>query len=174
MRQLLDDFGGFAELFAADALPTKFGPKVQKLFGLLRPIFEEVLRDKISSRPLVSNSKDLLDFLRYRIGQEDVEVLLALFLSSNNRLLSDMILSRGTVNEMAVFPREVLKHAIRADATALILVHNHPSGNPLPSESDIHVTLDIRAICEVAGISLHDHLIVTESAMFSFRQEGIL
>jgi DNA repair protein RadC len=97
-----------------------------------------------------------------------------LFLDSKNRLIADEAQARGTVNHTPVYPREVAKRCLELQATAIILVHNHPSGDPTPSRADIEMTAEIKAACAVLGVVVHDHLIVGNGRHLSFRREGLL
>ena len=97
-----------------------------------------------------------------------------LFLDTKNRLIADEAQARGTVNHTPVYPREVVKRALELGATALILVHNHPSGDPTPSRADIEMTAEVKAAAGVLGIVLHDHLIIGNGRQLSFRREGLL
>ena len=107
------------------------------------------------------------------MARERVEQFRVLFLDNKNRLLADEAQSRGTVNHTPVYPREVVKRALELHATALILVHNHPSGDPAPSAEDIAMTRD-QAAAEALGVALHDHVIVGNGRVLSFRAEGLL
>jgi DNA repair protein RadC len=97
-----------------------------------------------------------------------------LFLDSKNRLIADEAQARGTVNHTPVYPREVVKRALELHATALILVHNHPSGDPTPSRADIEMTAETRRAAEALGIVLHDHVVIGRGQYLSFRREGLL
>ena len=97
-----------------------------------------------------------------------------LFLDARNRLLADEAQGQGTVNHTPLYPREVVKRALELRATALVLAHNHPSGDPTPSREDIATTRDIKTAAEALGIALHDHVIVARARWLSFRQEGLL
>jgi DNA repair protein RadC len=103
-----------------------------------------------------------------------VEQFRVLFLDPRNRLLADEAQGKGTVNHTPVYPREVVKRALEVGATALILVHNHPSGDPTPSRADVEMTAEVKAAAAVFGIVLHDHLIVGNGRQTSLRREGLL
>jgi len=108
------------------------------------------------------------------LARERVEQFRVLFLDSKNRLIADEAQARGTVNHTPVYPREVVRRALEVQATALILVHNHPSGDPSPSRADIEMTQEIKAAAGTLGIVVHDHLIVGNGRHLSFRREGLL
>ena len=115
-----------------------------------------------------------MDYLGAMLGRERIEQFRILFLDNRNRLLADEAQSRGTVNHTPVYPREVVKRALELHATAMILVHNHPSGDPAPSRDDIEMTTAIAQAANVLGVLLHDHVIVGNGRWFSFRQEKLL
>jgi DNA repair protein RadC len=108
------------------------------------------------------------------MAREKVEQFRVLFLDPKNRLIADEVQGRGTVNHTPVYAREVVKRALELHATALILVHNHPSGDPTPSRGDIEMTGEIREAATLFGIVLHDHIVVGNGRSFSFRREGML
>jgi len=103
-----------------------------------------------------------------------VEQFRVLFLDPRNRLLADEAQARGTVNHTPVYPREVVKRALELHATALILVHNHPSGDPKPSRDDIEMTREVRDAARILSVVLHDHVIIGNGSLLSFRREGLL
>jgi len=115
-----------------------------------------------------------MDYLNARLARERVEQFRVLFLDTKNRLIADEAQARGTVNHTPVYPREVVKRALELHATALILVHNHPSGDSTPSRADIEMTAEVKAAAAALGIVLHDHLIIGRDRPLSFRREGLL
>jgi DNA repair protein RadC len=125
-------------------------------------------------RPVLNNWQALMDYLNASLAREKVEQFRILFLDTRNHLLGDEAQSRGTVNHTPVYPREVAKRALELHASALIVVHNHPSGDPTPSREDIAMTNEISAVLQALGIVLHDHVIVGNGRHTSFRQEGLL
>ena len=131
-------------------------------------------RAEVKDLPLLSSWDRLLDYLTAVLARERIEQFRVLFLDARNRLIADEAQARGTVNHTPVYPREVVKRALELQATALILVHNHPSGDPTPSRADIDMTQEVRAAAAVMGIALHDHLIIGNGRHVSFRREGLL
>jgi DNA repair protein RadC len=115
-----------------------------------------------------------MEYLNAVLARERVEQFRVLFLDARNRLLADEAQARGTVDHTPVYPREVVKRALELHATALILVHNHPSGDPSPSRPDIEMTREVREAARVLGVVLHDHVIVGNGKWLSFRSEGLL
>jgi DNA repair protein RadC len=106
------------------------------------------------------------------LSREPREQFRALFLDSKNRVLHEEILSIGTVNHVSVYPREVISYALSVHASAIVLVHNHPTGDPKPSEVDVALTLQLQEMCEDLNIKLHDHIIVGDGRVFSFLKHG--
>jgi len=131
-------------------------------------------RAEVIDRPLLTNWDALMGYLNAVLARERIEQFRVLFLDNRNRLLADEAQARGTVNHTPVYPREVVKRALDLHATAIIVVHNHPSGDPTPSRADIDMTKEIKAAAEALGIVLHDHVIVGNGQWLSFRREGLL
>ncbi len=125
-------------------------------------------------RPVVNNWDRLMEYLGAVLSREKTEQFRVLFLDNRNRLIADEAQARGTVNHTPVYPREVVKRALELHATALILVHNHPSGDPTPSQEDVAMTDEVREAASVLSIALHDHVIVGNGRWTSFRKEGLL
>jgi DNA repair protein RadC len=113
-------------------------------------------------------------YLNAALARERIEHFRVLFLDNRNRLLADEAQARGTVNHTPVYPREVVKRALEVHATAIILVHNNPSGDPTPSREDIEMTQEIKQAANALGVVVHDHVIVGNGSWLSFRQEGLL
>jgi DNA repair protein RadC len=122
----------------------------------------------------LSNWQALSDYLQARLAHENVEEFRLLHLDTRNMLVLDEALSRGTIDQTAVHVREVIKRALEVGSAALILVHNHPSGDPSPSRADIDITQTIIAAAKPLGISVHDHIIVGASGQVSLRSKGLL
>ena len=133
-----------------------------------------LLRAEVIDRPVLTNWLAVDGIPDRRIVRERIEQFRVLFLDNRNRLLADEAQQRGTVNHTPVYPREVAKRALELHATALILVHNHPSGDPTPSEDDIGMTQRVKAAAAALSIVLHDHIIVGNGRWLSFRKEGLL
>ncbi len=131
-------------------------------------------RAEVMGRPVLSNWDRLTEYLGAALARERIEQFRVLFLDAKNRLIADEAQGRGTVNHTPVYPREVVKRALELQATALILVHNHPSGDPAPSRADIEMTQEVKAAAQALGIVLHDHLIIGNGRQLSFRREGML
>jgi DNA repair protein RadC len=132
------------------------------------------MRSEILNQPVLANWDRLMTYLNAELSRERVEQFRVLFLDSRNRLLADEAQQRGTVYHTPVYPREVAKRALELHAAALILVHNHPSGDPTPSRDDIAMTQEIKAAAAALSIVLHDHVIVGNGRCLSLRTEGLL
>ncbi|MFL1461969.1 DNA repair protein RadC [Roseococcus sp. DSY-14] len=124
--------------------------------------------------PVLSNWDVLMGYLTAALARESTEQFRVLFLDPRNRLIADEVLHRGTVNHAPVYPREVLKRALELHSTALILVHNHPSGDPTPSGADVEMTRRIVAAAEPLEVSVHDHVVIAAGAWASLRQLGLM
>lgn len=177
-RHLLAHFGSFANSIAA---PPHELLQIEGLgeagIAALKVVHGAALRlerAEIRSQPVLNNWDRLVAYLSAAIARERVEQFRILFLDSKNRLIADESQARGTVNHTPVYPREVVKRALELQSTALILVHNHPSGDPTPSRADIEMTQEIRAAAATLGIVIHDHLIVGNGRHLSFRREGLI
>ncbi len=133
-----------------------------------------LMRSEVQARPVLSNWDALMGYLNAQVARERVEQFRILFLDGKNRLLADEAQARGTVNHTPVYPREVAKRALELHATALILVHNHPSGDPTPSRADIEMTGEIKRAVTTLGVVLHDHVVVGNGTWLSFKAEGLL
>ncbi len=177
-RALLARFGSFANVIAAPL------PELRSVEGIgeagaaaLRTVQAAALRlmrSELQGRPVLSNWDALMGYLNAQLARERVEQFRILFLDGKNRLLADEPQARGTVNHTPVYPREVAKRALELHASALILVHNHPSGDPAPSRPDIEMTREIGRAVATLGVVLHDHVIVGNGTWVSFRNEGLL
>jgi DNA repair protein RadC len=120
----------------------------------------------------ITSTKELLQFV-HRLQDADIEKMIILYLDAQNQLICIQVIN-GTVNQAVVYPREVFKHALLSGASAVILVHNHPSGHPKPSDADIRLTKSIQESAKLFEILVHDHLIVAGERFFSFREEGLM
>jgi DNA repair protein RadC len=177
-KALINRFGSFAGVLAAPQqtlLETRgLGPHSVAAIKLVQAAAIRMSRAEVMERPVLGNWDRLIDYLHAVMAREKIEQFRVLFLDPKNRLIADEAQARGTVNHTPVYPREVVKRALELHATALILVHNHPSGDPTPSRADIEMTREIAQAAAVLSITLHDHLIVGNGRFLSFRQEGLL
>ncbi len=131
-------------------------------------------RSEVSNQPILNNWQRLLDYCRAALGHETREQFRLLFLDRRNRLISEEVHQRGTIDHTPVYPREIVGRALELGAGALVLVHNHPSGDTQPSQEDITMTRAIVEACRPLGITIHDHLIVGREDVTSFKSLGLL
>ncbi len=177
-RALLTRFGSFAGTVSAPPTDLRsvdgLGDAGVAALKTIQAAALRLVRAEVVGRPMLENWDGLLDYLMAVLSRERVEHFRVLFLDSRNALLADEAQARGTVNHTPVYPREVVKRALELHASSLILVHNHPSGNPAPSQDDIEMTRQIKQATAALSITLQDHLIIGNGRWFSFRREGLL
>jgi len=174
---LLQQFPSIGHVLAAEAEQLRaFGLTGGDIaaFRLVREIACRMAKAEVRSRPVLSNWQALIAYLQTAMAYEQVEQFRILFLDCKNNLIADEVQQRGTVNHTPVYPREVIKRALILNASALIVVHNHPSGDPKPSRDDIEMTREIKAAAETLGIAIHDHLVIGRKGHASFRSLGLL
>lgn len=177
-RALIDHFGDFGRVISAPTAQLRgvsgVGEAVICELKIVEGAAQRLARAKVMQRAVISSWDAVLDYCHTVMAHREIEQFRILFLDRKNVLIADEEQARGTVDHVPVYPREVVKRALELNASALILVHNHPSGDPTPSEADISVTQQIEAAAKVLGLSLHDHLIIGKSSELSFRAEGLL
>jgi DNA repair protein RadC len=144
------------------------------LFKAVRAMASRITREELSERAVLDNWEKLIAYLRASMAHRMVEQFRVLFFDRMNVLIADEVQHQGTIDHTPVYPREVLKRALALDASALVMVHNHPSNHPKPSKADIAMTKEVKEIVEKVGMVLHDHLIISKSGHSSFRQMGLL
>ena len=190
---LLERFGGFGALLAAEA--SRYGehpllapagyagapggandPCVQLalLIKAVAQVMQRSLREQIQDRPVIGSWTALLDYLQAVMQHETAEHFRLLFLDRKNILIRDEVQSRGTVDHTPLYPREVVKRALELGASALIMVHNHPSGDPTPSQADIDMTRQVLAALAQVNITVHDHIIVGKNRHASFKTQKLI
>src|SRR6266478_206610 len=175
--ELLDRFGSLAEVMSADPqVLAAAGLSLPAIAGVkfVREVALRFLRTELHQRPLVGSWDKLLDYCNAQIAYSNVEEFHILFLDRKNALIKDERQQRGTIDHTPVYTREVIKRALELGASALILVHNHPSGDPTPSGSDVSVTNDIIRIAASLGITVYDHLIIGRGRHASLRELGLI
>lgn len=177
-RRLLDAFGDFNGVLSAEtdriAEVEGAGEAVAVELKIVEAAAHRLSRSRVLGRRVISSWDALLDYCHTVMSHRETEHFRVLFLDRKNALIADEEQSRGTVDHVPVYPREVVKRALALNASALILVHNHPSGDPTPSAADISMTAQIRTAGEALGIALHDHIIIGKSREQSFRSTGLL
>lgn len=177
-RELLDRFGDFNGVLSAPvarlAEMKGVGDAVVTELKIIESAAHRLARSKVLNKHVVSSWDALLDYCQTAMAHRDIEQFRVLYLDRKNVLIADEAQSKGTVDHVPVYPREVVKRALELNASAMILVHNHPSGDPTPSEADIEMTSQIQMAADTLGITLHDHLVIGKSRELSFRSEGLL
>lgn len=177
-RRLLDTFGDVASVLSAPLTRLLavegVGPAVATELKVVEACAHRMARARVLRRHVVSSWAQLLDYCHTVMAHREQEQFRVLFLDRKNVLIADEEQARGTVDHVPVYPREVVKRALELNASALILVHNHPSGDPTPSQADIDMTMQIEKAAQALGLVLHDHLIIGRERELSFRAEGLL
>jgi DNA repair protein RadC len=172
-KALIEKFGSFAEVVAATesrlAEVKGLGESGITELKIVQAAASRLLRGAVKKRPVLSSWSTVLDYCRTAQAFADREQFRVLFLDKRNQLIADELQQIGTVDHTPVYPREVVKRALELSATAIILVHNHPSGDPTPSRTDIQMTQQIMTIAQPLGISVHDHIIVGKEGHASLK-----
>lgn len=177
-ERLLKTFGDFNRVLSAP-IPRLtdirgVGPAVANDLKLVEAAAHRMAQARILQSAVLSSWDALLAYCRTAMAHLETEEFRVLFLDRKNVLIADEAQARGTVDHVPVYPREIIKRALELNASALILVHNHPSGDPTPSQSDREMTAQIESAARALGLTLHDHLVIGKSAEFSFRSAGCL
>jgi len=141
---------------------------------LFQAISERYAREKVPSKISLNSPQAVVNYLKEKLGRENKEHFVALLLGSHNNLLSVEDISIGTLNSSLVHPREVFKPAIKNLAAYIIVAHNHPSGDPIPSKDDVKITEDLITTGKILGIEVLDHIIITKLEHFSFKEKGLI
>ena len=177
-KALLREFGSLAQLVSADPESLRrvdgLGDTAIAALKIVQAASLRMLKDGFRDKPLLSNWDALLDWLRADMGPIDVERVRILYLNARNMLIRDEVMSEGSIDQSDIYVREVVKRALELSAAAIIVVHNHPSGNPDPSRQDIAITRDLAGAAGKLGITLHDHIIIGGSDFRSLRGLGLL
>jgi DNA repair protein RadC len=177
-KALLKQHGSFAEVLGAPiARLTEVpgvGEQVALDLKLVAAAAERLARGRIAARPVLSSWSQVLEYCRTAMAFAEREEFRILFLDKRNQLIADEVQQRGTVDHTPVYPREVVHRALHLAASACILVHNHPSGDPAPSQADIRMTREIAAAAAPLGIAIHDHIIVGRNGHASLKGQGLI
>lgn len=177
-KDLLKQFGSLEGVLNAPIallqhqFPT--APAIVTTIKLAGTLAERLLKNRIMGRQIFGSWQQVLDYCQLTMARLPHEELRLLYLDTKNALLGEEVHQRGTVDQTAAYPREIVKRALEKGATALIIVHNHPTGDPRPSKQDIEMTKQVKQACELLSIALHDHIIVGHNEFFSFKGEGLL
>lgn len=176
-RALIDEFGGLGPLLSADPGALARAGLTDGVIAALKIAEASALRllkSRVKERPLLSNWQALSDYLHADMAHRAVERVRVLHLNSKNVLIRDELVSEGSIDQAAVHVREVIKRALELHSAALIIIHNHPSGDPQPSRQDITLTKELIAAAKPLGIEVHDHIIVGLSGQASMRAMGLI
>lgn len=177
-KRLISLFGSFAGVINAPEERLRevrgVGERVIAEFRLIRVAGVRLAREAIINQPVLGSWQSVLDYCRTAMAHAPREQFRILFLDKKNRLIADEMQQQGTVDHTPVYVREVVKRALEVSSTAIILVHNHPSGDPTPSRADVEMTKQITAVAKPLGIVVHDHLIIGRDSHASFRTLGLL
>lgn len=177
-KSLLTRFGGLAAVFNADptalAKHPGMGETSAAAIKIVALATRRLARTGVQDQPVLASWQALIDYLTVDMAHLNHERVRVLYLDTRNRLVSDELLSEGSLDEAAIHPREVVKKALDLGAAALIMVHNHPSGSPEPSRADIQITNKIAEAARLLGITLHDHVIIGKEGHVSLRAKGLV
>jgi DNA repair protein RadC len=172
-KALLARFGSFSEVLAAPEAElgkiAGVGQSVVHHLKLVQAAAQRFAKDQVRERALLGSWSAVIDYCKAAMAYETVEQFRVLFLDKRNLLIADEVQQRGTVDHTPVYPREVVKRALELSATALILVHNHPSGDPTPSGADIQMTKQVVDIAKPLGIAVHDHIVIGRNGHASLK-----
>lgn len=180
-RQDTKPLAKFGNLAAVLAAPTQriaevsgAGPSVAQDLKIVQALMERASKAPLTQRPVVSSWSQLINYCRVSMAHEPREQFRVLFLDVKNQLIADEVMNEGTVDHAPVYPREIARRALELSAAAVILVHNHPSGDPKPSAADVAITRDIVAATLAVSIKVHDHLVIGRNGVESFKNLGLL
>jgi DNA repair protein RadC len=177
-KQLIARFGSFAEVVSAPPERLKevkgAGDAVITELKLIHASALRLMKGEVVKRPVLSSWSAILDYCQAGMAFATIEQFRILFLDKKNQLIADEVQQRGTVDHTPVYPREVVKRALELSASAIVLVHNHPSGDPTPSMADIEMTKKIIDAGSRLGVTVHDHVIVGRNGHASFRSLGLI
>lgn len=177
-KALLGRFGSLSAIFAAAPKDLQaisgIGETVAAYLSATQEIGLRASRETIEAKPIITSWTALLAYVRRQLQHETREQFRVLFLDRKNQMIADELMGQGTVDHAPVYPREIARRALELSASALILVHNHPSGDPTPSRADIDMTREIVDALAPFEISVHDHLIAARHGVTSFKTEGLI
>lgn len=177
-KNLIDTFGSVAALLTADGESIKkvpgMGENSTAAIKIVQAAALRMISEPVREQPILTSWQALLDYLRADMAHLVHERVRVLHLNSKNRLIRDELVSEGSIDQAAIYTREVIKRALELGSAAIILVHNHPSGDNTPSRQDIAITKDICAAGRKLGIAVHDHIIIGKDGHTSFRSKGLI
>lgn len=177
-KSLISHFGSLGRVLTAEPHELEGIKGVnESAMATLRAVregAERLLKEEVVEQPILQSWKALLDYCRASMGHNKTEQFRILFLNRKNMVIADDLQEAGTVDQTPVYPREIVKRALHLEASAVILVHNHPSGDTTPSRADIELTKEIMNALKVVGISVHDHVIISKQSHYSFKSNGVI
>ncbi len=177
-RSLLENFGSLSAIFAAEKERlSNLAYMSSKMVGRMKAVqlaIERVLHEPIKENPIIGSWTSLTDYLKVTLRHKTTEHLVVLYLDRKNRLIRNEVQQHGTVDHTPLYPREIVKRALELAASAIILVHNHPSGDPTPSKADIDMTKQVVRALDSVDITVHDHVIVGRNDYLSFRAQRLI
>lgn len=176
-KRLIERFGGFAGAISAEPSRLReidgLGEAAIIELKIVEAAAHTLAKGRRLGKPILTDGDAAIEHCRAMMAHASVEEFRVLYLDRKNRLIADEPMGRGTVDQVAVYPREVVKRALELNASALIIAHNHPSGDPTPSRADIDMTRQINAAAKAVGLALHDHLVIGAEKTVSFRAENL-
>jgi DNA repair protein RadC len=177
-KTLLEKFGRFADVLRASpaelAAVKGIGETTAAVLKTIEAAALHLMEQDLKTQPVLRNWQTVIDYCRAQMGHARIEQFRLLFLDSRNAVIRDEVQQTGTINQTAIYPREVVKRALEVGAAAVIMVHNHPSGDPTPSKSDIDMTRHVASALKVVGIALHDHIIISRADHASLKGMGFI
>lgn len=177
-RALIEQFGDFNRVIAAPLDQLRkvkgVGDAVALEIKIVEAAAHRMAQSQVLERHVISSWDALIKYCHTVMAHRETEQFRILFLDTKNTLIADEEQAKGTIDHVPVYPREVVKRALELNAASILLVHNHPSGDPTPSQADIQMTEQIATAAQALGITVHDHLIIGKSRELSFRAEGLL
>ena len=177
-KDSLRKFGSLKEVLEAEHAGLKeikgIGDKNVLGLKIAQAVSRRYLADRVLDKDFVRSADEVLDYLKHNLRDKNREVFLVIYLNGRNQILKMEELFEGTLSTSAVYPREVVKRALVNDAAALVFVHNHPSGNPNPSQDDLTITKKLKKAAQAIDVSVHDHLIIAGNDVYSFADHGLI
>ncbi len=177
-KELIKKFGSFAKVVTAEEEAllevNGIGNTALSCFRLTKEASLRLIKEELNNKPVLSSWQSVLNYSRVLIGHANKEMFVVFYLNNQNILIAEDIYDYGTVDQVSIYPREIAKRALFLNASAIILAHNHPSGETKPSKSDVEMTNNINTVLKTFNIRLHDHVIISDKNFYSFKTAGLL